>query len=90
MSSQKSMLNDLIGLCLENDVSSVSELENYAEADIFESGIMDSSGLVYMQAIIEQHYSVEIPYEMFVTELRSLAAIANYLRETINEIQECS
>ncbi len=87
MSSKQGMLKELISLCHENDVSSVSELEQYADADIFEAGIIDSSGMVYIQAIIDQHYSVEIPAEMFVTELRSLDAIANYLQETINERQ---
>lgn len=49
------------------------------EADLIESGQVDSMGLTALQSIIEEVYGVVIPEAVYVAELRSLSRIAAYL-----------
>jgi acyl carrier protein len=47
--------------------------------DILNSGLIDSMGLIYMQAMIEQEFGVELSTEMLITELRDIDRIAAYV-----------
>lgn len=47
--------------------------------DILNSGLIDSMGLTYMQAMIEEEFGVELTTEMLITELRDIDRIAAYV-----------
>jgi acyl carrier protein len=49
------------------------------DADLLESGMIDSMGLMALQAVAEETYGVYIPQAVFIAELRTLAKVAAYL-----------
>ena len=77
----------LMALCRENGVIDPN-IENYSESeDLLEGGLLDSMGLVYMQAIIEEEFAVNLAPELFITELRNIRSIASYLAESMAQTQ---
>jgi acyl carrier protein len=49
------------------------------DADLVESGLIDSMGLLTLQSLAEETYGVLIPEAIFVAELRTLTQVAAYL-----------
>jgi acyl carrier protein len=69
----------LLTVCEKQGLFSEKDETPDVDEDLIESRGVDSMGLTYLQAIIEQEFSVEIPLPMLVSELRSIRSIAGYL-----------
>lgn len=69
----------LISLCQEHGVFSCTDSAVSEQDDILESGLIDSMGVVYMQAVIQEQFNIELATELLVTELRSIKSIAHYM-----------
>ena len=72
------ILATLLQHCVSQGVLVQSEFVD-PNADLVDTGQVDSMGLVQLQALIEQLFGVVIPGPVFVAELRTLARIAAYL-----------
>lgn len=79
--SEANIMTLLLTVCEQQGLFSVEDGAPDVDADLIEGRGVDSMGLTYLQAIIEQEFSVEIPLPMLVSELRSLRSIAAYLAE---------
>lgn len=79
--ASETILTRLLTVCEQQGLFSVEDGAPDVDADLIEGRGVDSMGLTYLQAIIEQEFSVEIPLPMLVSELRSLRSIAAYLAE---------
>jgi acyl carrier protein len=77
------IITRLLTVCEQQGLFSEQYEAPDVDADLIESRGVDSMGLTYLQAIIEQEFSVEIPLPMLVSELRSLRSIAAYLAERL-------
>lgn len=73
----------LLTACEQQGLFSAEDGAPDVDEDLIEGRGVDSMGLTYLQAIIEQDFSVEIPLPMLVSELRSLRSIAAYLAERL-------
>ncbi len=60
---------------------SAREAERLAGLDLVDSGVVDSMGLVSLQAAVEGEFGVRIPEAVFVAELRTLDAVAAHLAD---------
>jgi len=76
------VLASLLQHCAENGVF-VGEAAVDSGADLLESGLVDSMGIVMLAALIEDTYNVIIPEAVFVAELRTLARVAAYLEREL-------
>jgi acyl carrier protein len=81
--TSETIMNRLLTVCEQQGLFSVGDGAPDVDADLIEGRGVDSMGLTYLQAIIEQEFSVEIPLPMLVSELRSLRSIAGYLAELL-------
>ena len=79
----ETVITRLLIVCEQQGLFSEERGAPDVDADLIESRGVDSMGLTYLQAIIEQEFSVEIPLPMLVSELRSLRSIAAYLAERL-------
>jgi acyl carrier protein len=73
---------EILAILLEHCVSQGVFVQSESvdpNADLVETGQVDSMGLVQLQALIEELFGVSIPGPVFVAELRTLARIAAYL-----------
>lgn len=70
----------LVGLCLEQGVIEPDAAELSPDADLIESGVVDSMGLYSLRSLIKDRYGVEIPEALFIGELRTLRQIAAFLQ----------
>jgi len=50
-------------------------------ADLVDRGLIDSLGLIGIQGVIAERWSVEIPAEVIVAECRSIAALARHIAD---------
>ena len=76
------VLASLLHHCAESGVF-VREASVDSAADLLESGLVDSMGMVMLAALIEDTYNVIIPEAVFVAELRTLARVAAYLEREL-------
>lgn len=81
--SEANIMTLLLTVCEQQGLFSAEDGAPDVDEDLIESRGVDSMGLTYLQAIIEQEFSVEIPLPMLVSELRSLRSIAAYLAELL-------
>jgi acyl carrier protein len=73
----------LLTVCEKQGLFSAKDGTPDVDEDLIEGRGVDSMGLTYLQALIEQEFSVEIPLPMLVSELRSLRSIAAHLAERL-------
>lgn len=73
----------LLTVCEQQGLFSAEDGAPDVDEDLIEGRGVDSMGMTYLQAIIEQEFSVEIPLPMLVSELRSLRSIAAYLAKRL-------
>jgi acyl carrier protein len=76
------VLASLLHHCAESGVFE-REASVDSNADLLESGLVDSMGIVMLAALIEDTYNVVIPDAVFVAELRTLARVAAYLEREL-------
>ncbi|MGC4099525.1 MAG: phosphopantetheine-binding protein [Nitrospira sp.] len=81
--TSETILTRLLTVCEQQGLFSVEDGVPDVDEDLIEGRGVDSMGLTYLQAIIEQEFCVEIPLPMLVSELRSLRSIAVYLAEVL-------
>lgn len=81
--SEDNFMTRLLTVCEQQGLFSVEDGAVDVDEDLVEGRGIDSMGLTYLQAIIEQEFSVEIPLPMLVSELRSIRSIAAYLAERL-------
>jgi len=77
--TEANIMTLLLTVCEQQGLFSAEDGAPDVDEDLIEGRGVDSMGLTYLQAIIEQEFSVEIPVPMLVSELRSLRSIAAYL-----------
>jgi acyl carrier protein len=73
----------LLTVCEQQGLFSAKDGTPDVDEDLIASRGVDSMGLTYLQALIAQEFSVEIPLPMLVSELRSIRSIAAYLAERL-------
>jgi acyl carrier protein len=75
------VLDQLITMCCDYDIfETQSGMDtSMADANLIESGMIDSMGLLTIQGAIEEVFNVRIPKVIFVAELRCLRDVARYL-----------
>lgn len=71
--------NRLIELLRENEILPPSVAESNLRGDLFDQGVMDSMGAVYLLELIEQEFDVTINVAFLVAELTSLELISAYI-----------
>lgn len=83
MSTFESVEQQLLKLCEEYDIFEDVYAPDLLDIDLVESGILDSRGLMTMQIVIEDKFKLEIPFEMFVAELRNIRRVAAYIAKNV-------
>jgi acyl carrier protein len=81
--SEANIMTLLLTVCEQQGLFSAEDGTPDVDEDLIEGRGIDSMGLTYLQAIIEQEFSVDIPLPMLVSELRSIRSIAAYLAERL-------
>ncbi len=79
MSNIDNIKSRLMALCEEYEVFGDASPSLYVSADLIEHGLIDSMTTVYIQEILHEHFSLDIPPELFVLELRTMDALAKYV-----------
>ncbi len=79
MNSIENIKSRLMTLCEEYEVFGDASPSLYVSADLIEHGLIDSMTTVYIQEILHEHFSLDIPPELFVLELRTMDALAKYV-----------
>ena len=70
----------LMALCDDYEVFGDVPPSVYGEVDLIEHGLVDSMTTVYMQEMIKENFSLDLPSEIFVLELRSIDTLAAYVQ----------
>ncbi|GAA4343522.1 phosphopantetheine-binding protein [Kangiella taiwanensis] len=78
-------LYKLISLCQEYEIIPANNIEHQLDADLLESGIIDSMGVVMFQELLSEKFGMDVPTEKFIIELRTLRAIAGYVQLQLTE-----
>ncbi|MDI3461920.1 MAG: hypothetical protein OJF50_000741 [Nitrospira sp.] len=81
--SEANIMTRLLTVCEQQGLFSAKDGAPDVDEDLIEGRGLDSMGLTYLLAIIEEEFSVEIPPPMMVSELRSIRLIAAYLAERL-------
>jgi acyl carrier protein len=81
--SEVNLMARLLTVCEQQGLFSTEDGPPDVDEDLIEGRGVDSMGLTYLQAIIEQEFSVDIPLPMLASELRSIRSIAAYLAERL-------
>lgn len=81
--SEANIMTLLLTVCERQGLFSAEDGAPDVDEDLIEGRGVDSMGLTYLQAIVEQEFSVEIPLPMLASELRSIRSIAAYLAERL-------
>ena len=81
--TSEAIMTRLLIVCEQQGLFSMEHGAPEVDEDLIEGRAVDSMGLTYLQAIIEQEFSVEVPLPMLVSELRSIRSIAAYLAERL-------
>lgn len=71
---------ELFAACLEQGLFEAADAPGIWNADLIDSGAIDSMGLLTLEGILEEDFGVAIPHEMLVAELRTLNKLAEYVR----------
>ena len=69
----------LMYLCHEHGIFDAQTDVSNKTDDLIDNGLIDSMGLMYMQAMIQEKFALELTPELFITELRNIQAIAVYV-----------
>ncbi len=77
------LADSLVRLCHEHGVFPPEVGICGPKDDLLEGGLIDSMSLIYLQAVIQETYSIEIEPELFIAELRNIHAIAAYIVRTL-------
>jgi acyl carrier protein len=80
MKTTDNALHALIDVCETEGIFPLDDLAPLADDDLFELGLVDSLSLTLLQTVIEETFSVAIPVEVIVGELRTLRDTAAYIR----------
>ena len=76
----------LIDFLKKNCLPQKTEVNLNNEDNLFNTGILDSAGLLHFVGYIEQTFEFSIPDEDLIPEkFTSIASIANYIRYRMNE-----
>ena len=81
--SEAKLMTRLLTVCEQQGLFSVENGAPDVDEDLIEGTGADSMRLTYLQGIIEQEFSVEIPLPILLTELRSIRSITAYLAERL-------
>jgi len=76
------MIAYLLSLCESHGALSLENGIPDKDEDLIINGRIDSMGLVYMQSVIENEFSIELPIAILITELRTIHLIATHLVES--------
>ena len=77
----------LIGFLRKNCLPQKKEIILRPEDNLFNSGILDSAGLLHFVGYIESEFSIEIPDEDLIPEkFTSIASIADYIKSRTREL----
>ena len=79
MNTRYTVLDELVALCREHAIFPTDALDSLVDADLLEQGVVDSLSLTLLVSAIEETYSVAIPIEILIGELRSLNSVADYI-----------
>lgn len=79
MNNIESIKSRLMTLCEEYEVFGDASPNLYVTADLIEHGLIDSMTTVYLQEILHEHFSLDIPPELFMQELRTIDSLAKYV-----------
>ena len=63
----------------DNELLAAGPSQDFWETNLFEMGLVDSMGLVYLLELIHQEFGAELDLSMLTAELTSLEAIARHL-----------
>ena len=63
----------------DNDLIIAGPSEEFWHSNLFELGLVDSMGVVFLLELIQEDFGVELDISMLTAELSSLAALADYL-----------
>jgi len=83
MNNLENIKSRLMTLCEEYEVFGDASPNLYVSADLIEHGLIDSMTTVYIQEILHEHFSLDIPPELFVLELRTMDALAKYVHTAL-------
>lgn len=83
MQNKKSIKDLILSMLYEYDIIDNSVGTNIFDHDFLEMGIVDSMGLISLQAAIEETFSLTIPEELFIGELRTIKSIISYIDKQI-------
>jgi D-alanine--poly(phosphoribitol) ligase subunit 2 len=79
--------NILIEFLRKNCLPQKQEIAFNPEDNLFQSGILDSAGLLHFVGYIETEFKIEIPDEDLIPDkFTSIASIAAYIRTRIGEL----
>jgi acyl carrier protein len=69
----------LLAACLEQGLFEAADVPGIWNADLIDSGAINSMGLLALEGILEENFGVAIPHEMLVAELRTLNKLAEHV-----------
>lgn len=75
----------LVDLCVEHGLLDREVALAALDLDLIESGVIDSTGIATLKAIIEETWAVDIPEPLFIAELRTISRVAEYLEKKVQE-----
>jgi acyl carrier protein len=81
--TSETIMTRLLTLCEKQGLFLAEDGVPDVDEDLIEGRGLDSMGLTYLPAIIEEEFAVEISPPMLVSELRSIRSIAAYLAERL-------
>lgn len=77
----------LIAFLRKNCLPQKKEITLRPEDNLFDTGILDSAGLLHFVGYIEKEFNIEIPDEDLIPEkFTSISSIADYIRSRIQEL----
>ena len=83
MAKLDDLRTQLVDLCVEHGLLDRDAALAALDLDLIESGVIDSTGIATLKAIIEETWAVDIPEPLFIAELRTLSAVAKYLEKKV-------
>ncbi len=73
----------LMDQCHELGIFETQTDVSHKKDDLIDNGLIDSMGMMYMQAMIHETFGMELTPELFITELRNIQSIALYMTEQL-------
>jgi acyl carrier protein len=68
-------------LCRQNEIFRIDDLEASIDDDLMEAGAVDSMSVVVLKALVEEHFSLQIPSEVMAIELRTIRDLIQYISD---------